>query len=133
MNFINQTHPKPSYAEKVKSASTPASYSLDEITAAQLVRLLKSCGLSVVATGAAAQQVPSPPSNVTVYEAQMPRTDQNASLPAPSGDAGDGWTLVRRRRHSPQTQAAGASIQPRPYTAVDEALRRGEEERRARF
>ena len=130
--LYNQTHPKTTYAEKVKSASTPASYSLDKMTAAQLVQLLRSCGLTVVATGAAAEQRPSPPSDVPVPEAQIPRPDPTASLPASPGGEGDGWTLVRGRRHPPLPQAVGTSGQPRPSTAVDEALRRGEEERRAR-
>ena len=127
----HKTHPKTSYADKVKNAPTPASVSLDQMSAARLVQLLRSFGLTVVAAGAAAERLPSPP-DTSASETQVPRPGQPASIPASSGGAGDGWTLVQSRRRPPPTQAVGNPGQSRPPTAVDEALRRGEEDRRMR-
>ena len=105
----HETHPKTSYAQKVK---TPAqATSLSEMTAAQLVRLLKSFGLTVVATGGAAT------------EGTMPRVPSETAAPAAQTAVSSTAT---------QGPKSGVSSQPRPPTAVDEALRRGEEERRAR-
>ena len=136
-----ETHPRVSYAEKVKEnvkAPVSKNTSLEEMSAAQLVLLLKSFGLTVVAAGAATERgAPSPPSDTVAMAAQTKRPDPTAAAPAPSGGAGDDWTLVSPRRRNdrrspPPAQVATTPALPRPPPAVGEALRRGEEERKAR-
>ena len=107
--------------------SAPAS----QMTAAQLVLLLKSFGLTVLAPGVTEEM--AAPSEVT---ALVPRTVESG----PSKPASvlhreeEGWTLVGARRRGDRRSPTRAQTpsQPRPPPAVDEALRRGEEERRAR-
>ena len=138
--LYRETHPKVLYAQKVKTpAPVPAqtSTSLSDMTATQLVTLLRSFGLTAVTSGAtsgrAAQPAPS--------EVASPATRAEASLaandPPAHGANEQGWMLVQPRRRGdrrspPPNQETETSAQSRPPTAVDEVLRRGEEERRAR-
>ena len=134
-----ESHPKVSYAQKVKTPPVPAqtSTSLTEMTATQLITLLRSFGLTVVASGATSERaVPPAPSEVSAPAARADAAHAANICPAHGGDE-QGWTLVQPRRRSdrrspPPNQATETSAQPRPPTVVDEALRRGEEERRAR-
>ena len=135
--LYQESHPRTSYAQKVK-APPSKSISPDQMTVAQLMSLLKSFGLTVVASGAEPER--ATPSASLGSATQAPQTSQSASTvtaPASSSGAGDGWTLVPSRRKNdrrspPRIQAAGTPALPRPPPAVDEALRRGEDERRAR-
>ena len=129
----NQSHPKTSYAQKVRvTNSTDAS----QMSVAQLVQLLKRFGLTVVATGDSADTTAprAPPSN-TEQAAQESVWGPPSPAPAANGD-GDDWTVVQRRQGGRRPPAQGKAPptppRPRPPTAVQEALRRGEEERRAR-
>ena len=129
----NQSHPKTSYAQKVRvTNSTDAS----QMSVAQLVQLLKRFGLTVVATGDSADTTAprAPPSN-TEQAAQESVWGPPSPAPAANGD-GDGWAVVQRRQGGRRPPAQGKAPptppRPRPSTAVQEALRRGEEERRAR-
>ena len=133
----NQTHPKMSYAQTVKSSTTPSA-SLQQMSAAQLVLLLKSFGLTVVASVDTADPSARPAPQSDVTERAVPPSVPGA--PAPPASIGsteeeEGWTRVQRRhggrRSPPPGQAAPAPARPRPPTAVQEALRRGQEERRA--
>ena len=129
----NQTHPKTSYAQKVRvTNSTDAS----QMSVAQLVQLLKRFGLTVVATGDSADSpAPRAPPSDTEQAAQPSVWGPPSPAPASSGE-GDGWTVVQRRQGGRRPPAPGKAPptppRPRPPTAVQEALRRGEEERRAR-
>ena len=127
----NQTHPKTSYAQKVRvTNSTDAS----QMSVAQLVQLLKRFGLTVVATdGSADPPAPRAPPSDTEQAAQESVWGPPSPAPAASGDE---WTVVQRRQGGRRPPAQGKAPptppRPRPSTAVQEALRRGEEERRAR-
>ena len=134
--IYQETHPKISYAQKAK-APIQAGTSINQMTATQLLLLLKSFGLSVVATGAAAEgAVPTALSDVQAA-CQTTEAAPVAPSPVPQGGADEhGWTLVRGRRQAdrmspPPAQATETPTRPRP-PKVDEAIRRGEEERRAR-
>ena len=121
-----QTQPKTSYAEKVK-AHTQAT-SLNEMSAAQLVLLLKSFGLTVVAAGtSAAGQAPPAPSDVTAPAAQTAESVSAASEPASHGgvEGNQGWTLVQPRQRGARRSPPPA--RPCPPPTVDEAgeMRRG--------
>ena len=116
----NETHPKTSYAQVVRGSSIPtAKTSLEQMSAAQLVLLLKSFGLAVVSAGAATEgTVPPAPSDAAAPAAQSALSVQIAPAPAPV--------------LPPPTQAASPPVRPRRPTADGEVLRRQEEERRAR-
>ena len=162
--IYNESHPQVSYAQKASAAPMPSKASLEHMSALQLVQMLKSFGLSVVAADS---------SSLTATKPQAPRSasaEVNSSLsgpcpgdeegstslpdpataaPARSTDKGDeDWTLVRRRRSltrraEPPSHTAAPGVAPGPAsrtqgrpppkeTAVMAALRRNEEEKRAR-
>ena len=127
----NQSHPKTSYAQKVR-VTNPTDAS--QMSVAQLVQLLKRFGLTVVATGDSADpSAPRAPPSDTEQAAQESVWGPPSPAPAASGDE---WTVVQRRQGGRRPPAQGKAPptppRPRPPTAVQEALRRGEEERRAR-
>ena len=129
----NQSHPKTSYAQKVKATNCSDA---SQMSVAQLVQLLKRFGLTVVATGDSADSpAPRAPPSDTEQAAQPSVWGPPSPAPASSGE-GDGWTVVQRRQGGRRPPAPGKAPptppRPRPPTAVQEALRRGEEERRAR-
>ena len=112
----NQTHPTVSYAQKVKT-STSSKAALEDMSATQLLTLLKSFGLSVIASGAAPTSaapaasttlvapVPSavaqvPPSSSTSIpgEGRVFAAPTEADAAAADNDSDDGWTVVRGRR-----------------------------------
>ena len=95
--IYHETHPKISYAQKVK-APAQIHTSLNEMTAAQLVLLLKSCGLTVVAPGASYIAGRSTPSTVGCHGADL-------SL--------DGDRVDRDRRCSPGGSGRGARLDRR--------------------
>ena len=178
----NQTHPKTSYAEKARKSATPGSLhashaekaktpvldrtTMEGMTAIQLVLLLKSFGLSVVASGSTPSSVLSvapttlvaPPSGAAALVPSSPsitgdRRDSAAQSGAPSAaggeDGDDDWTLVqgrrgaRRRPEAPpspsrsgeppgEAKASSGRQSPVRETAVMAALRRNDEEKRAR-
>ena len=168
-DIYNATHPTVSYAQKAKQAkpSVTQGNSFEQISAAQLIDLLKSYGLSIVASGpgpsetanSAAPVAPSSvPRGVTPSSpATRPGGGEPPTAPimapaktaATAGTSGenDDWTLVQDRRTagrrpappskpvSPGERAAGTRTSdppPAKETAVQAALRRNEEQKRAR-
>ena len=126
-DIYNQTHPAVSYARKAQ-AHVSGKTTLEQMSASQLVLLLKSFGLSVVAAGAAhtsatsvgaAVPVASPPASprtLTVRSplsasSQGPVSDPVAASDVVAAteniqDGGDGWTLVQRRRTARRRSAS---------------------------
>lgn len=141
-DIYQQTHPQISYAQKVKATTqlaASASTSLENMNAAQLIQLLKSFGLTVVAAGASGNGPRPPVSSEVATSSTQCEQAVSASPVAPSQGSVEesGWTLIPPRQQVDQnrptpTQVTATPEQPRPLTAVEEALRRGEEERRAR-
>ena len=145
----NQTHPTVSYAEKAKAPSSSKT-TLDGMSATQLIALLKSFGLCVVAsdaaptsavpkasttfvasTSTAAALVPSSP--VTSMPEGGARAAPTEAAAAAAVDMGgdDGWTVVRGRRtagrrsgspHHPATQGepSGATTSSSRRSHVEE-------------
>ena len=122
--LYNQTHPSVSYAEKVKT-HVSGKTTLEGMTATQLVLLLKSFGLSVVASGATPNSVPgapttivAPPLAAAAVEPSSPSISGDgrnsaAQSEAPSAavgqDGDDGWTLVQGRRGATRRSEAPPS------------------------
>ena len=145
----NQTHPTVSYAQKAKAPVSSATR-LEQMTAIQLVGLLKSFGLSVVAAGAVpATTAPTAPplAAALVPSSPSPSTSNRGGGSAASASGDDGWIQVQRRRTTghrtsspPQSALPGPSGTAAPTgrrspvreTAVMAALRRNDEEKRAR-
>ena len=135
-----ESHPKVSYAQKAKTPApsrAQTSNSLSEVTATQHVTLLRSFGLTVMSSGVTSERTVTPAPSEVAAPATRAEAVHAADVRPAHGEDEQGWTLVQPRRRSdrrspPPNQATEASAQPRPPTAVDEALRRGEEERRAR-
>lgn len=151
--IYNASHPSISYAEKVKVPVKETRASFDGMSAAQLLTILRSFGLTVVTpTGmtlatAVTESSDTPVSAVSAPsdtpigggDAQVPPitgpsvADTTATNPPEEG----GWERARGRREkgrrtsSPEHTKSGPTRSP-PRTAVMEALRRGEEERKAR-
>ena len=135
--IYNETHPTISYARKVTSSVTSKPATLEQMSAPQLVELLKSFGLAVVAAGAGGAVLSGPTNPAAPAAPAVPA----AAAPMPPSDVEpeEGWTLVQRRRvagrRSPSpARAAPASAQAHDHhrIVVQEALRRGEAERKAR-
>ena len=156
----NQTHPAVSYAQKTKTkAPVSAETSLEQMSASQLILLLKLFGLSVVA----ADVPPTSAAPVAATTLAAPPLAAGSVSPSPStstpGDGsdtaapvavneGDGWTLVQhkqrragRREALPQPASPGKSSgtatpvgrrSPVKETTVQAALRRNAEDKRAR-
>ena len=133
----NETHPTISYARKVTSSVTSKPAMLEQMSAPQLVELLKSFGLAVVAAGAGGAVLSGPTNPAAPAAPAVPA----AAAPMPPSDVEpeEGWTLVQRRRVAGQrspspARAAPASAQAPDHhrIVVQEALRRGEAERKAR-
>ena len=145
-DMYNQSHPTVSYAQKAK---TPVPVSnkttLEGMSATQLIHLLKSFGLSIVASEAspdsvapvasiplvapppaAAASVPSSPSTSISGEGRTPAVPVGTAAAAGDGVDEEGWTLVQGRRSASGRRA------PAGETAVAAALRRNAEEKRAR-
>ena len=150
-DLYNETHPKTSYAQKARVTQPVSATSLQQMTAAQLIDLLKSFGLSVVSAGSTFAAVPNmvaPPSSETVSLAPPSSNPEGGEAPVGPSETGDGddWTLVQRRRSAgrrssspPQPAVAGQPSSapttdqpPRRDTPAMAALRRNEEEWRAR-
>ena len=150
-DIYNTTHPKTSYAQKARVIQSGNATSLEQMTAAKLIDLLKSFGLSVVPAGlapVAATALVAPPSSETVSLAPPSSNPGGEEAPVGPSETGDGddWTLVQRRRSAgrrssspPQPAVAGqpspvptTDRPPRRETPVMAALRRNEEEWRAR-
>ena len=152
--IYSQTHPAVTYAQKAKQAPVSAKTSLEQLSATQLLHLLKSFGLSVVAAdaspaGAATATATNPmaPPLVAALVPPSPFTSTRGGETAAPVGGDDGWTQVQRRRASerratppPQPAPPGASgtvpspkrSSPVKETAVMAALRRSAEEKRAR-
>ena len=151
--IYNASHPSISYAQKAKVPVKEARTSFDSMSAAQLLTILRSFGLTVVTPAgmpvatAAAEPSAAPVSAVTV-PSDIPTGRVNVQVTsaiAPSSadtiatnalEEG-GWERARGRRErgrrpSPPENAKSGSTHSPPRTAVMEALRRGEEERKAR-
>ena len=144
--LYNESHPKTSYARKVQTSGTPKT--LEQMSAPQLVQLLKSFGLVVVAAGAGARGTEASGPSIPVAPAQTSPIsgDDPVAASAAAGEGDDGWTLVQRRRAAgrrdaspPQPAPTGrdlapptASHPPAKESAVMAALRRNEEEKRLR-
>ena len=159
--MYDRIHPSQTYAQKAK-APVSAKTTLEQMTATQLVRLLKSFGLTVVAADAApagampvasaagvpplvTALVPSPPSIPPPRPTTAPEAVNAA---ANSGEGGDDWTVVQRRRtggrrdpsppHPPppgKPSGMATSAGRRSSvgeTAVMAALRRNDEDKRGR-
>ena len=150
-DIYSSAHPAVTYAQKAK-APVHQKTTLEEMSALQLLTLLRSHGLAVVAAGAMAEPVTMPLALATatpltpgmtdrVHESHAASSvsDAPAAPVAPSVEVGgadqdDGWTLVRpvrsvgkRNPHPPAGSAA-----PPPSSALADALRLGEEARKAR-
>ena len=118
--IYNQAHPKVSYAQKASKAPVPNLASLEQLSASQLVQLLKAFGLSVVAAGSppvvAAAPVeppstsmtvpPSPPGSTLGGEAPSPR--EGPAVPPPPSPPG-GIPPPMGPPPPPPSQAAGAN------------------------
>ena len=151
--IYNASHPSVSYAQKAKIPVKETRTSFDGMSAAQLLNILRSFGLTVVApTGMPVATAAADPSAAPVSAVSAPpdihsgREDaQVTSATAPSGDdtiatnvpEEGGWEKARGRRErgrrlSPPEHTKSGSGRSPPRTAVMEALRRGEEERKAR-
>ena len=144
----NATHPKRSYATAAKGAQPIRPESGPQHgNISQLISLLRSFGLTLsgpgVPPGPAAPNTPQP----TVVARATTETQTSPTRPGEvdRSDPGGGWTVVRGRRGSGSSRTAtsrpGSATPPLQSpaapsgptgTAVTEALRRGEEEKRIR-
>ena len=132
----NKSHPKTSYAEAAKSAPKSVTNS-EQMTLTQFIALLRSFGLTCVRTSEVSER------------SSVPAVPTTAEVTEDAGTDGDGFTLVQRRRvtkRQPSTPAEWPSTEtpapspglaqsgrpPISETAVMAALRRNEEEKRAR-
>ena len=155
--LYDRTHPAQTYAQKAK-APVSAKTTLEQMTATQLVRLLKSFGLTVVAADAApagavpvasaAGVPPLVPSSPSIPPSRPTTAPEAVNAAANSGEGGDDWTVVQRRRtggrrdpsppHPPppgKPSGMATSAGRRSSvgeTAVMAALRRNDEDKRAR-
>ena len=149
-DIYERSRPSVSYAQTVKTPVT-AKTTLEEMSATQLLRLLKSFGLSVVASGTTPTSVePEASTNFVAplsAAAGLPSPSPpfgsggggTAATPAASVDEDDvGWTEVQRRRkageHRLQAASTPSTLAPSgpSGSAVMESLLRAEDERRAR-
>lgn len=106
--IYSATHPKSSYAAKVKTA-VPATQS-EVMTLPQLVNILKHYGLAVVpAPSAPATSLgsPTPPA---------PATSVVSTAPDVPSAGGSGWTVVRRGR-GPRSSPARSGSPPGPVAS----------------
>ena len=122
--IYDQSHPAMSYAHTVRTPVT-ARTTLEEMSATQLLRLLKSFGLSVVTSGATLTSVEPkvstslvvPPSAAAGLPSPSPPSTSGggeiaATAAASSDGDGVGWTEVQRRR-----KARGTRPKPPPQPA----------------
>ena len=135
--LYDRTHLSQTYAQKAK-APVSAKTTLEQMTATQLVRLLKSFGLTVVAADAApAGAVPvastaGVPPLVTALVPSSPSIPPSRPTTAPeavnaaanSGEGGDDWTVVQRRRTGGRRQSVAASSSATRETLRDGNIRR---------
>ena len=114
-DVYRETHPRTSYAQKVK-ASVSSSTSLEQMTASQLVSLLKSFGLTVVAAGASTEPVrlPAPSDAAVLAAATDMQPDPTTTAPASSRGAADQWTLVPPRRKNDRRSPPPAQVTETP-------------------
>ena len=124
--LYSATHPSVSYAQKTKVPDVRRA-SVEEMSAAQLLVILRSFGLAVVAPGAVTAAITVPPA---VPGAQTAAEEPSGPVRTDAGPSDDeGWTRVQHRgrgggrRPSPPTNGSARSPPP---TAVMEAQRRGE-------
>lgn len=156
-NVYNETHPSVSYAQKVIGAPPTSKVTLEQMSASQLLHLLRTFGLSVVAAGTTSETegdpvAPTPPTTSVLGGEETtnvpPAAPATAASTAGTGTGDDDWTLVqgrrsaRRRTVSPSQHAGSRALTgtadrtpghfPQKESAVMAALRRNEEEKRAR-
>ena len=143
----NATHPKRSYASVAKEPRTGRAESGQQQGNSQLIALLQSFGLRLTGPGALPRPASStaPQSAAAVLADAETQTSPIEAREVSGSDSGGGWTLARSRPGSRPMKAAPSlpgSVPPRPQSSVTpsgpagsatmEALRRGEDERRAR-
>ena len=162
-SMYDESHPSVSYAQKVGRTPVPSKVGLEQMTASQLVQLLRKYGLSVVAAGPSSEMAVAPVDSPQVptelassssrpggggAPAAPPETPAVEASTARTRDGDDGWTLVQGRRmagrdrQSPTRRTVPGAFSgtanrapgrpPPKETAVMAALRRNEEEKRAR-
>ena len=147
---VYAVHPKRSYASvcKVTGTSGQPEASQQQGNISQLIALLRSFGLKLTGHGLPPEPVTAAPCApqpaAATFATAGTQTSPTGAGEAIGSDPGGGWTQIRGRRGSGSSRSAAtrpASGPPSPQppglpapaeSAVMEALRRGEEERRVR-
>ena len=144
--IYDRTHPKVTYAEKVRTQETATSS--QQVTITELATLLRTFGLTVVPLSAPTTlETSRPPDSGARPQSPAPVAPPvRPPSPPPSREDDEGWTLVRSRGTDRVSVPVGGTTSSRqtPFVpspsapgfplgeTVREALQRGETERRAR-